>query len=420
MSQRTSTILQPTSTKLRPSRFVELVFIFATCFISNSKGDDGFNLIKFDTDSSAVCLDGTPGGYYYRKGTDNVWLIEAEGGGWCVSLSDCLARSKTDLGSSSKWAPTGCPGMDGGSNGMFSNDCTINPYFCNSHGVHMNYCDGGSFASNLESPILYNGTSLYFQGRSILDETLSALLNLGMNEASLVVLKGCSAGGLATILHADYVSAFIKKNVPNAITVAVPDAGFFMDHNNTLGNPSYTPLYEWVAETMNVSTSVNNACVSFYPPEEQWRCFMAQYVAPFVTTPMFLAQDTMDSWQMTNIYQLPCNPYHGSGNCNASELDLVRQYRKDMLVALQPVLSNPIHGGFYTACVQHCHSNIDACYNSEIVQNQSMSQTLHYWIQKTVNGTNPGGLTTVIDTDGFNNPTCTASCSPYYKDTLLL
>jgi hypothetical protein len=58
-------------------------------------------LIKFDTDSSAVCLDGTPGGYYYRKGTDNVWLIEAEGGAWAVSLSDCLARSKTDLGSSS-------------------------------------------------------------------------------------------------------------------------------------------------------------------------------------------------------------------------------------------------------------------------------------------------------------------------------
>ena len=344
-------------------------------------------------------------------------LEREEGGGWCSSLPDCASRAKTDIGSSANWPATGCPGMDGGSNGMFSNDCSTNPYFCTANGAHLNYCDGASFSSSLTSPIMYNGSPLYFRGRSILDESLTALLNLGMNEASLVILKGCSAGGLATFLHADYVSSFVKAHVPGAVVVAVPDAGFFMDHNNTLGNPTWTPLYQWVASTLNVSTSVNSACAAFYPQSEQWKCFMAQYVAPFIQTPLFLAQDTMDSWQMTNIFQLPCNPYHGQGNCNASELEMVRQYRLDMLTALQPVLSNPIHGGFYTACVQHCHSNIDACYNSEIVQNQSMSETLHYWLQKTVNSTAPpaGALTTVIDGDGFNNPTCTASCSPYLQ-----
>ena len=43
-----------------------------------------------------------------------------------------------------------------------------------------------------------------------------------------------------------------------------------------------------------------------YPAEEQWRCFMAQYAAPFLTTPAFFAQDLADSWQLSNIYQLPC------------------------------------------------------------------------------------------------------------------
>jgi hypothetical protein len=74
----------------------------------------------------AVCLDGTLPGLYYRagKGADvNKWIVHFEGvhiccecafdrvllhvgGGWCVSPSDCLARSKTNLGSSSQWTPT--------------------------------------------------------------------------------------------------------------------------------------------------------------------------------------------------------------------------------------------------------------------------------------------------------------------------
>jgi len=38
--------------------------------------DDGFNLHKFDTDSPAVCIDGTPAGFYFRQGTSSVWIIE--------------------------------------------------------------------------------------------------------------------------------------------------------------------------------------------------------------------------------------------------------------------------------------------------------------------------------------------------------
>jgi hypothetical protein len=61
-----------------------------------------------------------------------------EGGGWCISEEDCLARSATALGSSSQWPPSGCPSMDGGSNGMLSDSQAINPYFYNWNGVHVN------------------------------------------------------------------------------------------------------------------------------------------------------------------------------------------------------------------------------------------------------------------------------------------
>jgi hypothetical protein len=74
---------------------------------------DGFVLHMLDAGTGALCLDGSPGGFYLRNGTQTSWMIELEGGGWCVNEEDCLARSKTDIGSSKSWPPTGCPSMDG-------------------------------------------------------------------------------------------------------------------------------------------------------------------------------------------------------------------------------------------------------------------------------------------------------------------
>ena len=89
---------------------------------------DGFALHML-TDSKAVCLDGSQGGFYYRPGSnssfgdefgENTWIIEIEGGGWCNSTIDCLARSKGPVGTSKYWPAHGIPGMDGGANGMLS------------------------------------------------------------------------------------------------------------------------------------------------------------------------------------------------------------------------------------------------------------------------------------------------------------
>lgn len=80
----------------------------------------------------AQCLDGTPGGYYFAPGSGadaGKWLIHLQGGGWCINLDDCLARSTTELGSSTSWPATGCPTDDGGCAGMYNADPAINPYF---------------------------------------------------------------------------------------------------------------------------------------------------------------------------------------------------------------------------------------------------------------------------------------------------
>ena len=94
----------------------------------------------------AVCLDGSAPGYYIGKGSGsgaNKWILHQEGGGWCNTTSNCLARSKTWLGSSLNWPSVISLG------GIFSDNQTVNGEFYNWNVVFLGYCDGGSFSGYL-------------------------------------------------------------------------------------------------------------------------------------------------------------------------------------------------------------------------------------------------------------------------------
>ena len=70
--------------------------------------------------------------------------------------------------------------------------------------------------------MVHNGVTLHFKGFPILNAVLNSLMAKGLNKADEVILTGCSAGGLATYLHADYVASVIPKS---AKYHAIPDAG---------------------------------------------------------------------------------------------------------------------------------------------------------------------------------------------------
>lgn len=341
-----------------------------------ASADDGFSLTLL-TDDSARCLDGSFGGYYFRPGRGagaRTFILELEGGGWCTSLSDCAARAGTALGSSAGWPATGCPTMDGGSNGMLSDDCSVNAAFCNATMAHLNYCDGGSFAGYVAQPVPSGGAhsvDLHFRGAAIFNATIQALLARGMAQAEAIILKGCSAGGLATWLHADMFAEWMASASSAAKVVSVADAGFFMDHNATTGAPTMTPQYQWVAETMQ-TRQVDAGCLAAHPGADWWRCFLAQETLPYVTSPIFATQDLVDSWQMANIYRLPC--ISNLTACTPAELAQMQAYRADMLQALAPLTSSATNGGYLSSCVQHCHQNIDDVWLKERVGNQSTQE----------------------------------------------
>ena len=67
-----------------------------------------------------------------------------------------------------------------------------------------------------------DGTPIYFRGNAILKAIFQYLRDNGMKEASDVILTGCSAGGLATYIHADYVRSVLPPSVKYH---AIADAG---------------------------------------------------------------------------------------------------------------------------------------------------------------------------------------------------
>ena len=94
------------------------------------------------SERGAVCLDGSPPGYYLRsgKGSDTTkWIIFFQGGAWCHDVDTCYQRSQTSLGSSK------CFGRSLYLEGLLSGQAQYNPEFFTWTSVFVPYCDGGVF-----------------------------------------------------------------------------------------------------------------------------------------------------------------------------------------------------------------------------------------------------------------------------------
>ncbi|KAM7507372.1 hypothetical protein LguiA_017825 [Lonicera macranthoides] len=172
----------------------------------------------------AVCLDGSPPAYHFDKGKGkgiNNWL----GGGWCNSVEKCSNRSKdpTGLGSSHKMVPRGFYGI-------LSNSKKDNPNFYNWNRVMVRYCDGLSFTGDADK--VHQGSEIYFRGARVFDAIMEDLLERGMEDASNALLSGCSAGGLASILHCDKFRALLATE---ARVKCLSDGGYFLHAKDFYG-----------------------------------------------------------------------------------------------------------------------------------------------------------------------------------------
>jgi O-palmitoleoyl-L-serine hydrolase len=395
-------------------------------------------LLDSNTYPMATCLDGSQGGFYLSPGSGSgsqTWLIHTQGGGWCSSLADCATRasgvnpfgpSLPSLGGSGQWptvadctgpSPANAPVCvtDGGANGLLSENSTVNPLFHNANRVFVNYCDGGSFAGSVDEAVAVNAsTKVYFRGRYILDAVLDELAPLlAASNATEVILKGCSAGGLAQYMHADDIVERLQPAVPNARFVSAPGAGFFMDLP-TLNGGTYVfrEMMQWVYTAQNASLNLDADCVAYYAAlsnatgqDEGWHCFMAPYLLPFVTTPLFVSNFLADITQQMGILDLGCSPTVPAGQpgaCNSTQIDALNGLRLSMISALAPVLSSTRNGAFLAECSVHVIEDDDGAWQGIEVQGQTQAETFAAWWK----GGDGMTLSHVVDGAWGTNPTC--------------
>ena len=229
-------------------------------------------------------------------------------------------------------------------------------------------------------------------------------------------MNGCSAGGLATFLHLDYIAARMPAGMR---VVGAPECGMFMDVTHADGTPGYTEVYKHVAKMQNVTGSVNAACLAATPLSERWKCFMAQYTFPHVKTPAFVINSFYDAWQWDNILAMPCNqPSNHSthtkagcdGNwsttdCNTKAIAALEAFRTDMVADVVGVVAGNAspHSGFLYGCITHCGQFAkDDRWSKLSISGTSLREAFTEWLDgQFVSGT------LSVDCDGPGcNPTC--------------
>lgn len=366
-------------------------------FYQQSTNGYEYHAVKNADTAGAVCLDGSTPGYFLRQGSgkgSKNWIIYLQGGAWCESEETCLARSRMHLGSSLFFKPLGNPG------GILSNINKENPEFYDWNVAYLPYCDGSSFSGNRSDPVEVEGSLLYFRGLRILDSTISELLSdTNLKEASHVIFSGTSAGGLAVMLHADFVRSKLPKKVHFR---ALADSGFFLDtaSRKQKGQRKFRKIMQSVFKLHDCTDGVPQHCVENMSGKKLWKCIFPQYFLPFVKSRLFVVNPLYDSWQLGNIWEIPCasHPY----SCTKKELKQIKKFRKTTLKAMKRVIKGSANIALFAdSCIDHGQVIFNAQWNTIKVMRKSISSSFAKWYHK------PKKEMYFIDEDYYPaNPTC--------------
>lgn len=274
----------------------------------DEKPFQGFFMMEDARRAGAVCLDGSPGVYYFREGYgtgSHKWFIYHKGGNLCHTLDDCLKQSKTPQGSSKTYKKILVRKFQTRAR-YFSTDPALNPMMYNWNMVQIMSCDGGLYAGANAFSTFHKGHILHWRGKYILLAAIADLIaNRGLSTATDVILGGFSTGGLAVYLHCDDWSLRIRAtgNV-NARITCVPDSGYFVDHE---GPEFYHSRMIWTWQQFNATSSVDADCLAKERPRHN--CIFAQYAVKYITTPLFALQGNFDKWMMDHIMGFAFDEY---------------------------------------------------------------------------------------------------------------
>ena len=353
----------------------------------------------------AKCLDGSSGAYYFRPGVAPAfapaatrWLWYFEGGGWCTSEDSCLWRSYTQLGSSVNYTTKFGDDPNNWAGGLFDADCTQNALFCQFNLVYVKYCDGNSYAGARDGPLTVQGKPLWFRGAAIRESVIDHLRRTAaFDDATEILVSGCSAGALAAYLHADSFYATAKAVAPQLRRfAAAPASGFFLDHTNYLYQRMYATQMHTIYNLSNASGGLGPTCLERLPPGQRWRCQFAEYAFTHSAVPTFVLNSKTDMAQiplqflsflngsLVPPYSQECRytfpfPFHG---CFTSDnIQPLLGFEADFVSRVYevPGFLRPENGFFVSSCWTHCEAQLPQSWNDVTIAGTSMRVAVERW-----------------------------------------
>ncbi|KAB5552053.1 hypothetical protein DKX38_009364 [Salix brachista] len=274
-------------------------------------------------------------------------------------------------------------------------------HFFNWNKVKIRYCDGASFAGHPQHEFK-NGTKLLFRGQLIWEALLDELLSIGLFNAKQALLSGCSAGGLATLIHCDD----FRERLPKDATVkCLADAVFCIvvgcvEHSvsfsssssllpyllfatrdspkkptllycrkDVLGNYTMRSFYQDVIQLQGVAKSLQKNCITRMDPYKAGfppfsLCLFPQEIIKETRTPIFLVNPAYDFWQIQHILVPDASDPQGYWKrcrmnlryCNPSQMEILLGFRSSLIKALSDFQQKKEGGLFINSCFSHCQT----------------------------------------------------------------
>lgn len=337
----------------------------------------GLTIIYGAAATGAVCLDGSLPGYHMHRGYGsgaNSWLIHFEGGGWCNTVRNCIYHKKTRHGS------TFYMEKEIQFTGILSDKRHENPDFYNWNRVKLRYCDGASFSGDSQD----EKAQLYFRGERIWYAAMKDLMSKGMRYANQALLSGCSAGGLASILHCDK----FRELFPGTTRVkCLSDAGLFLDAMDISGGRTMRQIFGGLVKLQGVQKNLPRSCTNHLNPI---LCFFPHRLIARIKTPLFLVNAAYDSWQIQASLAPPSVDFHGRwqvcrknyARCDSSQIRFLQGFRNQMVTAVKGFSRFKKNGMFLNSCFAHCQTERQDTwfgYNSPRIRNKGIAKSVGDW-----------------------------------------
>ena len=252
---------------------------------------NNWKLVKLASNVKTNCNDGSPAGFYIRKGTGkgtNSWVIWLEGGGGCGDAKTCLERKKLQTALTTSKLMTPLP--QNIFQGIIANEKNSNPDFFSYNHVLMHYCSSDFWGGEGVTQTIEDKSKFTFNGRNIIHGIFDRLeANYNFKNATNIIFSGTSAGGAGVTINLNSV----KDRYPTKDVVGIIEGQWtiqkpaYILSSHTAPDFAFRPVIEYS------KTKFDPACE--LKETDKYKCMLPQFAHKYFRAPVFIVSDQLDS-----------------------------------------------------------------------------------------------------------------------------